>query len=63
MTKSVITETQIARMLVDQDAKVKALGFWDYPDHEWQDRFQSHWIANNVSPQAADAWEDEQRQS
>ena len=58
MTKSVITETQIARMLADQDTKVKALGFWAYPDHEWQDQFQSHWAANNVSPESADVWED-----
>jgi len=55
MTKSVITETQIARMLADQDTKVKALGFWAYPDHEWQDQFQTNWIANNVNPEAADA--------
>ena len=59
MTKSVITNEEIARMLVDQDEKVKALNFWAYPDNDWQDQFQSHWIANNVSPQAADAWEAE----
>jgi beta-xylosidase len=52
-----MTKTQIARMLADQDTKVKALGFWAYPDYEWQDQFQSHWAANNVSPESADAWE------
>ena len=62
MTKSVITNEEIARMLVDQDEKVKALNFWAYPDNDWQDRFQSHWIANNVSSLAADAWEAERRE-
>jgi len=50
-----MTKTQIARMLADQDTKVKALGFWAYPDHEWQDQFQTNWIANNVNPEDLEA--------
>ena len=50
-----MTKEEIARMLADQDSQ--ALEFWTYPDHQWQDQFQSHWIWTNVSPEAADAWE------